>query len=126
MSRQPRGTRPAVDLERVRAVAGRVPDPEVRVPIAELGLLDEVEADGGRVRVRFHLTSPLCPARFAGGIGREIRRRVGRLPGVESVEVVLGDHFMAEALHELINGDGRSAAARGLLERGAAGSGRPV
>jgi metal-sulfur cluster biosynthetic enzyme len=110
-----------LDVERVRAVAGRVPDPEVRTPIAELGLLDEVEVDGGRVRVHFHLTSPLCPARFAGGIGREIRRRVGRLPGVESVEVVLGDHFMADALHELINTGDRSAATRGLLKRAPAG-----
>ena len=113
-----------VDL--VRAVAGRVPDPEVRTPIAELGLLDEIEVDQGRVRVHFHLTSPLCPAKFAGGIGREIRRRVGRLPGVESVEVVLGDHFMADALHELINNGNRSASTRGLLKRSRAQAPWPV
>jgi metal-sulfur cluster biosynthetic enzyme len=104
-----------VDPERVRKVAGGVKDPEVRTSIAELGLLDGVEVDGGRVTVRFHLTSPLCPAKFAGGIGREIRRRVARLPGVEAVEVVLGDHFMAEALHRLINEGDRSAEARGVL-----------
>jgi metal-sulfur cluster biosynthetic enzyme len=108
---------PAVDPGRVRAVAGAVRDPEVRTPIADLGLLDGVEVDGGRVTVRFHLTSPLCPAWFAGRIGREIRRRVGRLPGVDAVEVVLQDHFMAEALHELINEGGRGAAARGLMRR---------
>ena len=104
-----------VDLERVRKVAGGVKDPEVRTTIADLGLLDEVEVDGGHVTVRFHLTSPLCPAKFAGEIGREIRRRVARLDGVESVEVVLGDHFMAEALHRLINEGDRAAATRGLL-----------
>jgi metal-sulfur cluster biosynthetic enzyme len=115
-----------IDVELVRAVAGRVPDPEVRTSIAELGLLDDVEVDRGRVRVHFHLTSPLCPAKFAGGIGREIRRRVGRLPGVESVEVVLGDHFMAEALHELINNGDRSAVTRGVLKRSAAESQWPI
>jgi metal-sulfur cluster biosynthetic enzyme len=104
-----------VDAERVRKVAGGVKDPEVRTSIADLGLLDGVEVDGGRVTVRFHLTSPLCPARFAGEIGREIRRRVARIDGVESVEVVLGDHFMAEALHRLINEGDRGAATRGLL-----------
>jgi len=116
--RPPSGRGPgavAVDLERVRKVAGSVRDPEVRTPIADLGLLDEVEADGGRVTVRFHLTSPLCPAKFAGAIGQDIRRRVGKLPGVESVEVVLQDHFMAEALHRLINEGDRSAETRGLL-----------
>jgi metal-sulfur cluster biosynthetic enzyme len=70
-----------LELDRVRRVAGAVKDPEVRTSIAELGLLDDVEVDGGRVTVRFHLTSPLCPARFAGAIGQEIRRRVTRLPG---------------------------------------------
>ncbi|HYY82077.1 MAG TPA: iron-sulfur cluster assembly protein [Actinomycetes bacterium] len=104
-----------VDPERVRKVAGGVKDPEVRTSIAELGLLDGVEVDGGRVTVRFHLTSPLCPAKFAGGIGREIRRRVARLPGVEAVEVVIGDHFMAEALHRLINEGDRSAETHGVL-----------
>ena len=59
----------SVDLAAARAAAGSVPDPEVRRSLADLGLLDEVEADGGRVTVRFHLTSPLCPSRFAASIG---------------------------------------------------------
>ncbi|HZD73306.1 MAG TPA: iron-sulfur cluster assembly protein [Actinomycetota bacterium] len=94
------------DVERVWAVAGGVKDPEVRTSIGELGLLDGVEVDGGHVRVRFHLTSPLCPHRFAGQIGTQIRRRVARLEGVASVEVVLQDHFAAAELHRLINGPG--------------------
>jgi metal-sulfur cluster biosynthetic enzyme len=106
-----------LDLDRVRRVAGSVKDPEVRTSIADLGLLDDVEVDGGRVTVRFHLTSPLCPAKFAGAIGQEIRRRVAKLPGVESVDVVLQDHFMAEALHRLINEGDRSAEVRGVMRR---------
>lgn len=107
----------AVDIDRVRTVAGAVKDPEVRMSIAEMGLLDDVAADGGQVTVHFHLTSPLCPAKFAGAIGQEIRRRVAKLPGVESVEVVLQDHFMADALHELINVGDRSALTRGLMRK---------
>jgi metal-sulfur cluster biosynthetic enzyme len=107
---------PPPDVERVRRVAGSVKDPEVRTSLAELGLLDGVEVDGaGRVRVRFHLTSPLCPARFAGQIGQEIRRRVARLPGVASVEVVLQDHFMAQALHQLINHGNHTTTTKGIL-----------
>jgi predicted TIM-barrel fold metal-dependent hydrolase/metal-sulfur cluster biosynthetic enzyme len=104
---------PAVDT----GVAGTVKDPEVRTSIADLGLLDEVEVDGGRVTVRFHLTSPLCPAKFAGAIGQEIRRKVAKVPGVESVEVVLTDHFMAETLHRLINEGDRFADTRGVMRR---------
>jgi metal-sulfur cluster biosynthetic enzyme len=94
----------AVDLDRVRVVAGRVKDPEVRTPIVDLGLLDEVDADGGHVVVRFHLTSPLCPHVFASRIGREIRQKVSKVPGVESVEVILQDHWAVDELYELING----------------------
>jgi metal-sulfur cluster biosynthetic enzyme len=92
-----------VDVDAVRKAAGSVPDPEVRRSIADLGLLDEVEVDGERVTVRFHLTSPLCPANFAARIGKEIRRRVAAVPGVQSVEVVLQDHFIQDELHQLIN-----------------------
>jgi ATP-binding protein involved in chromosome partitioning len=92
-----------VDVDAVRKAAGSVPDPEVRRSIADLGLLDEVEVDGERVTVHFHLTSPLCPANFAARIGKEIRRRVAAGPGVQSVEVVLQDHFVQNELHRLIN-----------------------
>ena len=71
------GPAEAIDLAAVRQAAGSVPDPEIRRTLAELDLLDEVEADAsGRVVVRYHLTSPLCPSPFAIDIGREVRRRV--------------------------------------------------
>jgi len=92
-----------IDVDEVRTAAGSVPDPEVRRTIADLGLLDQVEVEGSRVTVHFHLTSPLCPATFAARIGKEIRRKVAALPGVESVEVVLQDHFIQDELHRLIN-----------------------
>ena len=93
----------SVDVDVVRTAAGSVPDPEVRRSIADLGLLDEVDVDGGLVTVHFHLTSPLCPANFAARIGKEIRRRVAAVPGVQSVEVILQDHFVQDELHRLIN-----------------------
>lgn len=93
----------SVDAVRVRAAAGGTPDPEVRTSIAELGLLDDVRIEGGRVTVRFHLTSPLCPSKFATKIGKDIRRRVEAVPGVESCEVVLTDHFLRDEIIDLIN-----------------------
>jgi len=93
----------SIDLEAVRRVAGATPDPEVRTSIAELGLLDEIEADGGRVVVHYHLTSPLCPLQFAIKIGKDIRRRVLAIPGVESCRVVIQDHFLWEEIQQKIN-----------------------
>ena len=97
----------AIDRAAVRAAAGSVPDPEIRRSLAEMGLLDDVAVEGDRVTVYFHLTSPLCPSKFATRIGQEIRRRVEAVPGVGSCEVVLRDHFLRERIKQLINGGGR-------------------
>jgi len=93
-----------INVDAVRAVAGAVRDPEIRRSLAEMNLLDGVEVAGSQVTVYFHLTSPLCPSRFATIIGREIRKRVEAMPGVSSCEVVLQDHFLRERIQRLING----------------------
>ena len=97
----------AIDRAAVRAAAGSVPDPEIRRSLAEMGLLDDVAVEGDHVTVYFHLTSPLCPSKFATRIGQEIRRRVEAVPGVGSCEVVLRDHFLRERIQQLINAGGR-------------------
>jgi metal-sulfur cluster biosynthetic enzyme len=92
-----------IDVDAVRAAAGSTRDPEIRRSLSDLGLLDEVEIAGSQVTVHFHLTSPLCPTKFATSIGQEIRRRVEAVPGVTSCEVVLRDHFLRARIQELIN-----------------------
>jgi len=92
-----------IDIDAVRAAAGSTRDPEIRRSLGELGLLDEVQVVDGQVTVHFHLTSPLCPTKFATSIGQDIRRRVEAIPGVTSCEVVLRDHFLREKIQERIN-----------------------
>jgi len=95
-----------IDIDAVRAAAGSTRDPEIRRSLGELGLLDEVQVVDGQVMVHFHLTSPLCPTKFATSIGQDIRRRVEAIPGVTSCEVVLRDHFLREKIQERINARG--------------------
>ncbi len=97
----------SIDVEAVRAAAGKVRDPEIRRSLGEMGLLDEVQIEGSQVRVHFHLTSPLCPTKFATSIGQDIRKRVEAIAGVTSCEVVLRDHFLREKIQERINARGR-------------------
>lgn len=96
-----------LDPEAVRAAAGATRDPEIRRSLSELGLLDEVKIEGSQVTVHFHLTSPLCPSKFATSIGQEIRKRVEAIAGVTSCEVVLRDHFLQAKIQEMINARGR-------------------
>ena len=95
-----------IDLEAVRAAAGSTRDPEIRRSLGELGLLNEVKIEGSQVTVHFHLTSPLCPSKFATSIGKEIRKRVEAIAGVTSCEVVLRDHFLQAKIQGMINARG--------------------
>ena len=97
-----------IDRDAVRKAAGSTRDPEIRRSLGELGLLDEVQIEGSRVIVHFHLTSPLCPTKFATSIGQEIRKRVEAIAGVTSCEVVLRDHFLREKIQTSINARGRT------------------
>ncbi len=96
----------SIDVEAVRKAAGSTRDPEIRRSLTELGLLDEVQIEDGQVIVQFHLTSPLCPTKFATSIGQEIRRRVEAIPGVTSCQVILRDHFLRDKIQERINARG--------------------
>src|SRR5256714_2666836 len=96
----------SIDVQAVRAAAGSVRDPEIRRSLSDMGLLDEVQIEGSQVTVHFHLTSPLCPTKFATSIGKEILQRVEAIPGVTSCQVVLRDHFLREKIQERINARG--------------------
>ena len=56
-------TAPAVLTEdAARTALRQVKDPELDMNIIDLGLVYDVEVDGGDVRVKMTLTSPGCPA----------------------------------------------------------------
>ncbi len=93
-----------VSADAVLEAAGSVPDPEIRKTLGELGMIDEVEVGvGGSVIVRYHLTSPLCPSPFAITIGKEVRRRVQLVDGVNKCTVEIRDHFIAQDIADRVN-----------------------
>src|SRR3954451_14684117 len=76
-----------VDLDAVRTALGRVNDPEIRRPITELGMVKDVTADGGIVRVDVYLTVAGCPMKDR--LPTDVKAAVGLVPGVDAVSVVL-------------------------------------
>ena len=104
-----------IDIDAVHKAAGSTRDPEIRRSLGELGLLDEVQIEGSQVTVHFHLTSPLCPTKFATSIGQEIRKRVEAITGVTSCEVVLRDHFLRDKIQTAINSRGQRMNATRIL-----------
>lgn len=60
-------------------------DPEIPVDIYEMGLVYDIVERNGVVQVIMTLTSPNCPA--AQSIPLDVQDKVGKVPGVERVEV---------------------------------------
>ena len=67
---------------------GKVIDPEIRLPLTELDMLDEpiLEADGS-VTQRVKLTVVGCPA--SDKIERDVRAAIASVPGVKEVKIQL-------------------------------------
>jgi metal-sulfur cluster biosynthetic enzyme len=72
-----------VDEEEVTEALSNVIDPELGLDFVELGLIYEVEVEGGDVFVNFTLTSPGCP--IGPQVADQIEEFVGELEGVNAV-----------------------------------------
>ena len=72
------------DIDRIRAALARVHDPEIKRPITELGMLDDVTVDDtGLVTVTVLLTVSGCPLKDT--ITRDVTTEVTPVPGVTGV-----------------------------------------
>ncbi|MCZ9881970.1 P-loop NTPase [Arthrobacter sp. B2a2-09] len=72
----------------VREAVGQVSDPELRRPLADLGMIKGVEVKGGVAVVGINLTISTCPA--ADRIKREVRAAACAVVGVEEVRIDVG------------------------------------
>ncbi len=88
----------------VREALTGVIDPEIRRPITDLDMVDNVSVDGGTVDVSVLLTVAGCP--LSGTITEDVRKAVGGLEGVEDVRVSMGvmNDEQKKALREKLNG----------------------
>lgn len=70
-------------VEEIMNALSRVYDPEINVPITDLGLVYKVDLDGEHVIIDFTLTSPGCP--LGDYLENEIRTYVSQVDGVERI-----------------------------------------
>jgi ATP-binding protein involved in chromosome partitioning len=92
-------------VPQIRQALRRVDDPEIRRPITDLGMVDDIAVDAeGRARVRVLLTVAGCPLRDT--LHRDVTAAVGAVPGVTAVEVDLGvmSDEQRGALRDLLKG----------------------
>lgn len=77
-----------VDREAVTQALSTVIDPELRVDIVTLGMVDSVDIDAGHVTVTVLLTIAGCPLKDT--ITRDTEAALSKVAGVTSVDVQLG------------------------------------
>jgi ATP-binding protein involved in chromosome partitioning len=90
---------------KVRAALHEVIDPELRRPITELGMVDDIAVDdNGLVRVRILLTTGGCPLRQH--IVADVEDAVGAVAGVTTVAVEVGvmNEEQRAALRDVLGG----------------------
>lgn len=82
----------------------KVKDPEINLPLPELGMIEGVEIDDGSVLVKVLLTTAGCPLKST--ITSDIEKEVGKLDGVTKVQVSMGsmDEDQRRALREKLTG----------------------
>jgi len=80
---------PTPDLDRINAALATVNDPEIKRPITELNMVEDVAiGDDGAVTVRVLLTVAGCPLKDT--ITRDVTAAVSPIPGVTGVRVEMG------------------------------------
>ena len=76
-----------ISREQVDRALRNVFDPEIGMSIVDLGLIYDLTIDSGHVRITMTLTTHGCPLHDA--MRDWVRHAVGRVPGVEGVEVAI-------------------------------------
>jgi metal-sulfur cluster biosynthetic enzyme len=90
----------AVDGSRILSALGEVRDPELDEPITSLGFVASCAVSAaGDAQVRLRLPTYFCVPNFAFLMVADAYDAVSALEGVRSTEVVLEDHFAADAIN---------------------------
>jgi len=84
--------------EAVLAALRRVSDPELDESLVELGFVDSVHVDRGRVDIVLRLPTFWCAPNFAYLMVHDAREEALQLPGVNEVNVVLKDHMCGDEI----------------------------
>lgn len=76
------------DKDQIVKILSQIEDPELRRPLTDLDMIKFIIEDGGNVKIGISLTIPGCPMKKK--ISDDIIREVGKLQGIDKVEVEFG------------------------------------
>jgi ATP-binding protein involved in chromosome partitioning len=74
-----------IDESRILEVLRGVKDPELGSDIVSLGMVENLEIEGGRIALTVNLTTPGCPLKEQ--IEKDVRAAIGTVAGIESIDL---------------------------------------
>jgi ATP-binding protein involved in chromosome partitioning len=74
-----------INIELVKDRLKDVQDPEIKRSIVELGMLENVEAQKNKLKIRIKLTIPGCPLKDK--ISNDIRDALVDVPGIDEIKI---------------------------------------
>ena len=88
---------------KVKLALSRIIDPETRLDVARMELVEDIQVDGkGSVHMVFRPSSPVCPMAYS--LASSIRREIMAIDGVTSLKLKVENFNKADHLESLING----------------------
>ena len=76
-----------INREQILAALSKVQEPELHQDLVSLGMIRDIQIEGGKISLVIMLTTPACPLR--GRIEKEAREALFSIPGVETVSLKL-------------------------------------
>ena len=82
-----------------------VRDPELDEPITDLDFVSELGVENGAATVRLRLPTYFCAPNFAYLMVADAKDAILTVPGIESANVVLDDHYASGEINVGVNGE---------------------
>ncbi len=88
-------------MAKVNEALTEIIDPETGLNIMRMDLIHDLSLDTqGRLSMTFRPSSPVCPMAYS--LGNEIKKRLGRLETIKSIDIRVENFRDAERLEKLL------------------------
>lgn len=85
----------------IRDAVSKIKDPHMGVSIVDIGIVQNIEVNGDKAKILIKPTNPGCMS--VTRIAADAKTEAEKVDGIESVEVIVEGHTMADAINEMIN-----------------------
>lgn len=88
-------------IDKIKDSVAVINDPHMGVSIVEMGIVQDIEVDGDTAKIIIKPTNPGCMS--VARIAADAKTQAEKVDGIETAEIIVKDHMMADQINEMIN-----------------------